>query len=147
MFSFLSERRHPRSTRTNTLFRYTTLFRSYRFVCLLDGHAANAAHDIVGAARARRDPRCQLRDLADVGFVARQPAKARLGIRHDCRQRLIDFMGDRTGQLAEGRDARGVAKISLQLSELGLDAEAGSEERGGGKECVSTCRSWWSSDH
>src|SRR3546814_2809363 len=33
-------------------------------------------------------------------------------------------MGDRTGQLAEGRDARGVAKISLQLSELGLDAEA-----------------------
>src|SRR3546814_20509737 len=36
MFFFLMIRRPPRSTRTDTLFPYTTLFRSGKGVCLMD---------------------------------------------------------------------------------------------------------------
>src|SRR3546814_12579071 len=45
MFFFLMHRRPPISTRTDTLFPYTTLFRSERFV------------QIVGLLRRRPDPR------------------------------------------------------------------------------------------
>src|SRR3546814_11928051 len=42
LFFFLMIRRPPRSTRTDTLFPYTTLFRSSGFNLSLSRHAANA---------------------------------------------------------------------------------------------------------
>src|SRR3546814_13433334 len=46
---FLMIRRPPRSTRTDTLFPYTTLFRSGRQVCPVAG--ANIAHSATGVER------------------------------------------------------------------------------------------------
>src|SRR3546814_2962558 len=42
-------RRPPRSTRTDTLFPYTTLFRSYHFDMLLDREFQERETDILGA--------------------------------------------------------------------------------------------------
>src|SRR3546814_14482438 len=49
-------------------------------------------------------------------------------------QRLYDVDAGRI--LIDGQDIAGVTLDSLR-----------SEERGVGKECVSTCRSWWSPNH
>src|SRR3546814_2081178 len=63
-FFFLMIRRPPRSTRTDTLFPYTTLFRS----CLKHGLAAVDDDDVVG----RRPPPQQFRHrLAAAGAEAR----------------------------------------------------------------------------
>src|SRR3546814_13420563 len=108
----------PRSTRTDTLFPYTTLFRS----------------------QAREDHR--------VGAVV-----------HD---HLVE--GEAAGIFGErlGNERDRVAAFALpNLAHLGMDVEhegvemdaplpldgKRSEERRGGKECVSTCRSRWSPDH
>src|SRR3546814_12923729 len=55
MFFFLMIRRPPRSTRTDTLFPYTTLFRSVHAVLRVDLEpriaAVVVAHDLVDAGR------------------------------------------------------------------------------------------------
>src|SRR3546814_7924656 len=48
-FFFLMIRRPPRSTRTDTLFPYTTLFRSYHYDMLLDREFQANGIDILGA--------------------------------------------------------------------------------------------------
>src|SRR3546814_17500969 len=50
MFFFLMIRRPPRSTRTATLFPYTTLFRSKLNALEDDGEAAGLVHEIDGTA-------------------------------------------------------------------------------------------------
>src|SRR3546814_4606582 len=52
IFFFLMIRRPPRSTRTDTLFPYTTLFRSDREVCFEGAQVA-----VVDADQARIEPR------------------------------------------------------------------------------------------
>src|SRR3546814_15828271 len=117
-------RRPPRSTRTDTLFPYTTLFRSRRSrrpsriahpaapgeggVELLDaGEACGAEHLFVGFGAEHRDVR---------------------------RDRLA-ALGDLVGIAARGDGVGGVA------------VEPRSEERRVGEEGVSTCRSRWSPYH
>src|SRR3546814_11422640 len=99
-------RRPPRSTRTDTLFPYTTLFRSsrlsWRHGCLYGGE------DAVVPRGGRRG--WHRRDLERRSVVA--------------------------GGRARSKGARSA------------DHDGGSsEERRGGKECVSTCRSRWSPYH
>src|SRR3546814_17505859 len=120
LFFFLSLRLTPRSTRTDTLFPYTTLFRSHHGFAsrrlLRQQHAEGLRRLRVEAARlvqprqgrkdfliARRIVPCRLQKVEGGGELARLPHPVRL----------------RGGQRR-------------------------SEERRVGKECVSTCRSrWW----
>src|SRR3546814_12908088 len=114
-FFFLMRRRPPRSTRTDTLFPYTTLFRCRR---LLFHEDANR-----GAAQggARRNAAAPPRASADRGGGDAR----RIGRASDleARARYVD---------ADGQAARLLSR---------------SEERRVGKECVSTCRYWWSAYH
>src|SRR3546814_17962065 len=121
LFFLLMIRRPPRSTRTDTLFPYTTLFRSAIGVADEDAVAAPG-------------PRCRLAHAVAVmveGHARRgrneiEPVAAQIE-RH-----RGDARADQRVQIGDG-DA-------LQFDER-------SEERRVGKECVSTCRSRWSPYH
>src|SRR3546814_19625268 len=131
-FFFLMLRRPPRSTRTDTLFPYTTLFRS--------------EHPQIGAcARAFQIPRrgaaapgASHRHLIVTGPLLRRPVEIvrardaeRSGGINEC---FREFVGiDRIAP--RDRAARAVIGVGR------------SEERRVGQECVSTCRSWWSPYH
>src|SRR3546814_12107944 len=120
-FFFLMIRRPPRSTRTDTLFPYTTLFRSVRAVLAVETRAHRER-----AIRVMEQTRIGAAAVDDggpvevVGFVD-QAGAIRVG---ECR--------------FDGRHARG--------GRMGIDIGR-SEERRLGKECVSTCRSRWSPYH
>src|SRR3546814_11146952 len=118
-------RRPPRSTRTDTLFPYTTLFRSYASYARgfksggFNGQAS-APDETVGF-----DP--EIADNFEIG--------AKLDL-FDRRLRL------------------NVAAFYVKFNDLQIagvdpatDTILRSEERRVGKECVSTCRSRWSPDH
>src|SRR3546814_16959819 len=116
-------RRPPRSTRTDTLFPYTTLFRSRLDAQAMQRRGAVEQHRMLA------DDFFQ--DVPDFGLFA-----------------LDQFLGGLDG----GRQA-----TALQLGEdEGLEplqrhllrqAALRSEERRVGKECVSTCKSRWSTEH
>src|SRR3546814_14042387 len=101
-------RRPPRSTRTDTLFPYTTLFRSWQ-----------AGDDGLGIRHLRHlrrvDEACDL----------------------DAPRPCLDRAADQFDLVAGRKD------MLLVL----LAVARRSEERRVGKECVSTCRSRWSSYH
>src|SRR3546814_11218712 len=99
-------RRPPRSTRTDTLFPYTTLFRS------------------AGQAR--------------VAFEDRQ---VRLGQRH---LQVVEHGAEERPVARHLRESFAAIRIDTMLQRV---ADARSEERRVGKECVSTCRSRWSPYH
>src|SRR3546814_11563243 len=128
-------RRPPRSTRTDTLFPYTTLFRS---ACSLgnwvlrltlgsdEQHLAAMRHCLrheIQRAREKRHGLGQVKNMdaiplaEDVWLHARIPAVC-----------LVAEMRAGLNQLLHGDDRR-------------------SEERRVGKECVSTCRFRWVPDH
>src|SRR3546814_17657072 len=106
-------RRPPRSTRTDTLFPYTTLFRSHH-------HASHGPPP----------PR---------GRIVRSPPQSRRSIR---RPRLVDLV-DPFGEEARfaGRPAGGGGGGFADRLEQDLAFVGRSEERRVGKECVSTFRS------
>src|SRR3546814_13971110 len=125
LFFFLMIRRPPRSTRTDTLFPYTTLFRS----------AVNAERDM---ARATRHMHVGHRIVAvrhrDVGAADRDHAGNAAHLLH---QRVGNLFGLRAADPVELEQP--VALVA------GIDvARVRSEERRVGQKCVSTCRSrWW----
>src|SRR3546814_20754010 len=111
-------RRPPRSTRTDTLFPYTTLFRSVLagvavfciFIWMLVGNQRHSINAIASHVQIRKNK------------VSRMPADASreiLGLFPPLEKRV-------------SRQKRALAR---------------SEERRVGKECVSTCRSRWSPYH
>src|SRR3546814_10922715 len=108
-------RRPPRSTRTDTLFPYTTLFRSV-LQCLRPSRQSG------GVDRAR--PRLALLlQLPQLGLPQRRQP--------DGRARRGELLRSRQEEMRPRADRGGVCGRR-------------SEERGVGKECVSTCRSrWW----
>src|SRR3546814_20214338 len=116
-------RRPPRSTRTDTLFPYTTLFRSG--VLLAD--AAQSAGKL---------------PLPDADMVAVSAHKLGgppgIGALILKDERLIE---------AAGGQERGLRGGTENLPAIMGFAAARSEERRVGKECVRTCRSWWSAGH
>src|SRR3546814_15339819 len=121
VFFFLRIRRPPSSTRTDTLFPYTTLFRSRSAIVLHGRDRLNG--------QAGKDVREKL------------PLHLGLGIPRD-NLAEADGAGRHIGEypcLA--------AKVGDGLPRLHRLARERSGERRVGKECVSTCRSRWSPLH
>src|SRR3546814_12689997 len=132
---FLLIRRPPRSTRTDTLFPYTTLFRSFQIVEQRPGHIAAHIDALPDRVADRRD----------------------MGSEVIAAQRIVDSVGTGLGRIVEGgavfgnidrNIAIGVAETDQQGGERGrVGLPVGSvvrsaEGRRGGKECVSRCRYW-----
>src|SRR3546814_20091748 len=109
-------RRPPRSTRTDTLFPYTTLFRSHVQVRLLVRRLGRAAHQQRRHQRQRQD-------------AAQAPL-----------QSLAHAVSRHFGE--PGKTAR--SPINRSNIHSSYKEEARSEERRVGKGGVSTCRSRWS---
>src|SRR3546814_19116789 len=125
-------RRPPRSTRTDTLFPYTTLFRSLE----------EKEHDDEDEHH-RLDQRAHyfIDRLADEqgGVVRNRPIYiGREGLRQLSHARL-DSLG--------GRQCVGAGGHLDRQGRDGLAVQFRSEERRVGKEGVSTCRSGWSQYH
>src|SRR3546814_14996720 len=129
-------RRPPRSTRTDTLFPYTTLFRSERFLRGPDLVAILARRDVlgpcfqrgfeqrVGVARARRigDEAHPIEAVAD---------RAR-------RAEIAAVLRHRGAHVGDGA----VAVVGQRLDDQ-RNAPGRSEERRVGQEWVSTCSTRW----
>src|SRR3546814_11419894 len=120
LFSFLMIRRPPRSTRTDTLFPFTTLFRSGPEEEVLPIFLAQFYEEVP-------PPRLVLidRELAEPELVA-------------------EALSAQAGRKVEIRRPRRGPQVGL-IAQASRNAR--SEERRVGKECVSTCRSRWSPYH
>src|SRR3546814_20262917 len=118
-------RRPPRSTRTDTLFPYTTLFRS---------QGADAVFTCVGA-----DADLQQVVLGKDGALAAMRPGAVL-VDHTTVSAKI------ARRLAEEAASKGLLAVDAPVSGGQAGAERSAERRVG-KECVSTCRSRWSPYH
>src|SRR3546814_11408791 len=114
-------RRPPRSTRTDTLFPYTTLFRSAFTASLVSG-------SIFGLVLRGIVVLSQCRDVRGGHGVQYR-------IRHQCPHGAF--------LLEQAADA---GRRDVELRNLQRQPQR-SEERREGKEGVSTCRSRWSTDH
>src|SRR3546814_11973655 len=116
-------RRPPRSTRTDTLFPYTTLFRSYILGDLFEAWVGDDDPSETGAFVAER-----LKALSDSGVP--------VALMHGNRDFLL---GEAYAQRAGMRLLEDPTRIELNGKPV-----LRSEERRVGKECVSTCRYRWS---
>src|SRR3546814_19113666 len=125
-FFFLMIRRPPRSTRTDTLFPYTTLFRS---------STEAALGRLSGPWQIRRESG-RIRSGLDRGDYANEWDQVQIGFgyrdRH-VRAAASGRTGPRPGSLGP------VLRLVV--------AGARSEDRLVGKDCVSTCSSRWSPYH
>src|SRR3546814_15572254 len=110
-------RRPPRSTRTDTLFPYTTLFRSYQ-------HAACGRVDL----------------WVNGDHLAREPAASERIHPYPHRQAGVEVAQCAFGHLK-------INPHRIEPDQVGQRLAHRSEERRVGKECVSTCRSRWSPYH
>src|SRR3546814_15927692 len=119
-------RRPPRSTRTDTLFPYTTLFRS-------TGDKAS--------------PALALDDFHHVRKLADHAAHFRGVDQFDLAVHLAQAEAGQDRTLALGTTDRRTDLADLDLLVGHRLTPSRSEERRVGKECVSTCRSWWSPYH
>src|SRR3546814_14416824 len=128
IFFFLMLRRPPRSTRTDTLFPYTTLFRSQ----LLDRATRPDWLDLVRLILSELPRDEELGALLQ--RAALDPIEAEL------RAVFGDWIWLADGSTADPHD---LARLFMDLI-VGVHR---SEERRVGKECVSTCRSRWSPYH
>src|SRR3546814_17477850 len=125
-------RRPPRSTRTDTLFPYTTLFRSHLGV----GECARTLIIPGVATPAQLIP----------GVVGVAPALRGTGgekaVEYGLERQRLERLGQQWQAGFVHRAADGVAAVGAE-DHRRARAEARSEERRVGKECVSTCRSRW----
>src|SRR3546814_14836892 len=136
-------RRPPRSTRTDTLFPYTTLFRSAADVVIVDEAEIEAIHllapgidrlggeesDLAGQRAARKIFAERMRE------VLARIADAELGRARNGADGILDLDIEPVGGERQAGD---------QHLRRDHGADGRSEERGVGKGCVSTCRSRWS---
>src|SRR3546814_11030905 len=142
VFFFLMIRRPPRSTRTDTLFPYTTLFRSMScmtpasngtFISIADEEAKDFRASVVeflmtnhphDCPVCEEGGHCHLQDMTVM--TAHHSRSYRFDKRTHLNQDLGPFIGHEMNRC-----------ISCYRS----------EERRVGKECVSTCKSWWARYH
>src|SRR3546814_14866182 len=124
----------PSSTRTDTLFPYPALFRSL---------VLEVAVDAVEVEGDPADPALGQCDL-ELGELPQRGAEEQV-LRGD----RADLAGQHH-QVIDGRLLRAAdhleATADVQRQHHVLVAQR-SEERRAGKECVSTCRCWWSPAH
>src|SRR3546814_20326587 len=121
-------RRPPRSTRTDTLFPYTTLFRS--------------ADDLTGLSRAHRfrlDAHPQL--LAHSAENRGEIVHAWIAL---FRQHPVKALARTARFHSQCLEAQRSVDAIEPDQPRGMRFAVRSEERRVGKECVSKCRSWWS---
>src|SRR3546814_18228559 len=125
MFFFCMIRRPPRSTRTDTLFPYTTLFRSRASPV---PQISTGLNEIV-------------REFKPTAASDGKPSSVGAGFgRSDCGPGPSSQSRSNTERLELGDEI--VARAGKDLPDIG--DERRSEERRVGKECVSSCRSRWS---
>src|SRR3546814_15258200 len=122
LFFFLMIRRPPRSTRTDTLFPYTTLFRSPRLNPLSARNSRSVAILIGSGFSWTRY------SAGNLAFSTNFAASTLAATMHSSIRRCARFR------------CTGTMRSILRSPER-------SEERREGKECGSTCRSRWSPDH
>src|SRR3546814_15876276 len=127
-------RRPPRSTRTDTLFPYTTLFRAL---------VSNLDEDLAGNGERLNQAIGSLSDLVST-FADNDDVLLRIV---DSFDRLSATLVTREQQLGEVLDAFADASQVLADERESIESLVRSEERRVGKECVSTCRSRWSPAH
>src|SRR3546814_14159628 len=146
-------RRPPRSTRTDTLLPYTTLFRSPRAHGGEVGevHAEQLARHQVGRAVEEVPPRDHGVDGGDQALARPDRQHGRIVVEPEGAVRLRRQGGEVALDQLELPDAPallsgGPLLSGDQGSGPGL-AQLRSEERRVGNECVSTCRSRWSPYH
>src|SRR3546814_16484750 len=124
-------RRPPRSTRTDTLFPYTTLFRAHGFIAVKAHGEGSKLREEIGHRQVTL-PRV-------IVETAHATTRRKLG------ELLIDRGERRARRDADQHAFVGRGAKCPVLGVGGLDLR--SEERRVGKECVSTCRSRWSPYH
>src|SRR3546814_19662958 len=127
-------RRPPRSTRTDTLFPYTTLFRSH---VVFNRQAEDAGFDIASTEdRARRT----------IAWAKRrspiQQLAATCALEHFTATLAHDALANPTHLGGAAEEARQLWRWHA-IEEIEHKAVARSEERRGGKECVRTCKLRW----
>src|SRR3546814_21148923 len=134
--------RPPRPTRTDSLFPYTTLFRS-RWFCAeiaLDRRAGEAA----GAVRRRPGVSPWSRNRRRRVAVGKEEGMDKSEI-----SRVQKYLRDKFGTdriaLRPSAQPNGAVEVSIGGEFIGVIFR--SEERSVGKECVRTCRSRWSPYH
>src|SRR3546814_14621404 len=135
-------RRPPRSTRTDTLFPYTTLFRSLARLVELANHArARIAAPVVKLLlHLVLDDRALLLDDQDF-LQALGEAPDAFALERPGHADLVDGKADLPGtRLVDAEVVQGLTHVEIGLA--GGD-DARSEERRVGQEGVSTCRSGW----
>src|SRR3546814_3904240 len=113
-FFFLMIRRPPRSTRTDTLFPYTTLFRS-RFDEV--GHLEHAALPLMLMPRARQIERAQRHRTAARDFVPRSRGQPHRALRRDDEAHL--------GRAHRHHSRRGVEDLDMVVAVPRIDETGG----------------------
>src|SRR3546814_18961382 len=139
-------RRPPRTTRTDTLFPYTTLFRSIPAVPFLALSGLAAAGAWVASKKKAGTAAAEAKSLAakSAAPVAEEPIANALQIdqvRLELGYGLLPMINGHGGQRLTDQ----IKSLRRQLAqEIGFVMPSRSEERRVGTECVSTCRSRWS---
>src|SRR3546814_11295123 len=111
LFFFLMIRRPPRSTRTDTLFPYTTLFRSAVLDEIDIGAVVEAAHAVIGLAECGQHDDAAIETTADFAGEIKAVAVGQAGVEDDDGRRLAalegraQLAGDRKG----GVEGKGVS--------------------------------------
>src|ERR1700760_826049 len=86
----------------------------------LTDHSAYAGNDLAGAGAVGGHPLdCTPRGL-QIWCFAVEPAQTGISAAYQASQRLVDLVGDRSGQLAQGRDSRHAGKFGASLERLVL---------------------------
>src|SRR3546814_15858005 len=142
-------RRTPRSTRTDTRFPYTTLFRSYQaFGSLYSDLFTRFLEARIKRAQGRS------KEAEAILKTAWQNIVDEFGDRSDLAANCAAFQAEllfEQDRVAEARELLAWALPHMEQSDGWVDVYAAayfrSEERRVGKECVSTCRSRWSPDN
>src|SRR3546814_11930064 len=131
---FLMIRRPPRSTRTDTRFPYTTLFRSGQRTGIAEAEALLQRHPRGDLGRERHVVVVEVRVVAGIRRVEAEVVEARV-----VRVQPAHLRAEHRG-LAQQRAA-------FELDALDVQLGGRSEERRVGKEGVITGRSRWSPYH
>src|SRR3546814_11653654 len=136
-------RRPPRSTRTDTLFPYTTLFRS-----LFAAHQDERGGAIVEAGRVSGGDRALLLERGtQPGKGSHLDALADELVLLDEGVALAALYRPRCDLVPEAAFAPSLLRLLLRAGRERVRARASSEERGGGGGWGSTCRSRGSPHH